>query len=175
MKKYNIINNKGITLLALVITIIILLILASVTINISTDSIKETDENTLISELKMVQHAALERYTKAVLTHERYPGTTCSNEDLNAMTSLGIELKDVSSNYSSNYYKITAENGFEELGIKNSEDEYIVNYITGEVFNLTKKKTESGELLYVYAKTNENKEESKVKEYVKTGLILHYK
>ena len=38
------------------------------------------------------------------------------------------------------------------LGITKSENEYIVNYETGEVINFTTKVTESGKPLYIYAK-----------------------
>ena len=115
-----------------------------------TYNIKNSESNTKLSELNIIQHAVLERYTKATLTHEDYPGELLNSDssELLEMKNVGIELKGTDTEY----YKLTQDNGLTELGIKEAEDEYIVNYETGEVFNLTNKKTETGELLYVYAK-----------------------
>lgn len=98
----------------------------------------------------MVQHAVLERYTKAILTHENYPGELLNSNspELLEMKNAGIELKGPDTEY----YKLTTNKGLKELAITDTDDEYIVNYETGEVFNLTQKKTKSGKLLYVYAK-----------------------
>ena len=68
-------NEHAITLIALVITIVIMLILAGITINMGLQGVDEAKDNKLISELGMVNHALLERKTKASLTHEEYPGT----------------------------------------------------------------------------------------------------
>ena len=61
-------DNKGITLIALSITIIVLLILAAVTIGGGNESIKMSKNNKLVVELDMVQHACLERYSEYKLT-----------------------------------------------------------------------------------------------------------
>ena len=61
-------KEKGITLIALITTIIILLIIAGVTIGGTIRGIDESQENKLFSELKMVQHAIIERKTKYDLT-----------------------------------------------------------------------------------------------------------
>lgn len=58
-------------------------------------------------------------------------------------------------NNSSNYYLLSNENGgIKELNIKNTEDEYIVNYVTGEVINYTNLVTEDGKPVYVYSIEN---------------------
>ena len=61
-------NNRGITLIALTITIIVLLIIAAVTIGGGNESIKMSKSNKLLAELDMVQHACLERYAEYKLT-----------------------------------------------------------------------------------------------------------
>ena len=66
-------TNAGITLIALIITIIVLLIIAGITIGGGNVSIKMSKSNKLLAELDMVQHACLERYTEYKLT---------KNEDL---------------------------------------------------------------------------------------------
>ncbi len=161
-KKINLKNEKGITLIALVVTIVVLLILAGITINIGTQSIKDSREDALLSELGMVQNAVLQRKTKADLTtNEAYPGDKIDIATVNSViaeinsqqTEEDIELKDNSEGKESNYYLLTtSNNGLNNLGITNSESEYIVNYETGEVINSTTKVTESGKPLYIYAK-----------------------
>ena len=155
-------SEKGITLLALVITIVVLIILASITVNIGKEGIKESKEDAMLSELAMVQNAILQRKTKADLTQEDYPGETMETaginleeviEEINDNKASGeeeISKKDSDNNH---YYFLSTENGgLEALGITNSEDAYIVNYETGEVINYTTKLTGTGKPLYIYAK-----------------------
>ena len=150
-------HEKGITLLALVITIVVLIILASITINIGKDGIKESKENTMLSELGMVQNAILQRKTKADLTNETYPGETITEANINLEETIqeindnrasGEEEISRKDSDDSHYYFLSTENGgLEELGITNSEDAYIVNYETGEVINYTTKLTGTGKPL----------------------------
>ena len=154
-------HEKGITLLALVTTIIVLIILVSTIVNISQNGIKESKEDTMLSELGIVQNAILQRKTKADLTDEDYPGETIIEADINLEETIeemnnhrasGEEEITKKDDDNSNYYFLSTENGgLEELGITNSEDAYIVNYETGEVINYTTKLTETGKLLYIYA------------------------
>ena len=155
-------SEKGITLLALVITIVVLIILASITVNIGKEGIKESKEDAMLSELAMVQNAILQRKTKADLTQEDYPGETIATAGINleevieeiydnrASGEEEISKKDSDNNH---YYFLSTENGgLEALGITNSEDAYIVNYETGEVINYTTKLTGTGKPLYIYAR-----------------------
>ena len=155
-------NEKGITLLALVITIVVLIILASITVNIGKEGIKESKEDAMLSELAMVQNAILQRKTKADLTQEDYPGETIATaginleeviEEINDNRASGEEEISKKDSDDSHYYFLSTENGgLEALGITNSEDAYIVNYETGEVINYTTKLTGTGKPLYIYAR-----------------------
>lgn len=143
-------KESGITLIALVVTISVILILSAITIKLGTQNLAESGDDRLNTELGIVQHAILERYTKASLTGESLPGTPATSDQINKMVSVVESKKDAST---SNYYVINPTNA-KDLGITNIEYEYIVNYITGEVFNLTKETTSTGEPLYIYAKSN---------------------
>lgn len=155
-------NEKGITLLALVITIVVLIILASIAVNVGKDGIKESKEDAMLSELGIVQNAILQRKTKADLTNEDYPGEIITEaninleetiEEINDNRASGEEEVIRKDNDDSHYYFLSTENGgLEKLGITNSEDAYIVNYETGEVINYTTKLTGTGKPLYIYAK-----------------------
>lgn len=158
-------EKKGITLVALTITIIILLILAGIGIS-GLNSITKTEDSKLSSELKMVQHAILETYTKYIATSKVIPdetilvGTKLNDSNIstnNIQNSNGkyyfkysgdnkIELKD--SNIS-NYYLVSTEQEFKKLGISNTKEKYIVNYITGEVMNVLELKDSEGKALYI--------------------------
>lgn len=54
-------NNKGITLISLVITIIVLLILTSTSLIVGYQSLNSTTDNTKLSDIQMVQQAIYER------------------------------------------------------------------------------------------------------------------
>lgn len=155
-------DNKGITLIALVITIIVLLIIASISIVGGIEGSETAAENKLLTELDMVQHAVLQRYTKVQMTKEDVPGTKKNIEEVESISGpLNLTLKitnypDESDKYQY-YYELNLEN-LKELGITNAKDTYIVNYSTGEVLNITTQKTKSGKPLYIYAINNtENK------------------
>lgn len=153
----NLRKNKGITMVALVITIIILLILAGISVTGVIRGIDETNESRAISQLEMVQHALLERKTKADITKEELeelPGTTVDPTELRNLiteiknvTEIKIELRGNEGDY-----KELSTADLNELGIEKETDTFIVNYKTGEVINKTQKVTKAGRALYTYAK-----------------------
>ena len=155
-------NETGITILALVITIIVLLILAGITMNMGKQGIKESKEDAKLTELAMVQKAVLQRKTKADLTGEEYPGQKITEAgvdldnvigDINDNKDTGEDAVTRKDSNNEHYYLLTDTNdGLNGLGITNSEDAYIVNYETGEVINYTTKLTGTGKPLYIYAK-----------------------
>ena len=57
------INNKGVTLIILVVTIIVLMILATIAVNYGISSIREVQNNKIESELTIVQGAIIQQYT----------------------------------------------------------------------------------------------------------------
>lgn len=160
-KKLKIKNQKGITLISLVITIVVLLIIIGISIYTGLGNAKETRENTRKTELHLVQQAVIQKYTKYNLTKDEdilkgnaYTDFTELNaliEDIKNKIGVTINLKD---GIASNYYLLD-ESSLADLGITNTEDEYIVNYKTGEVLNKTKLvNKKSKEPLYIYIKTS---------------------
>lgn len=160
-------SQKGITLMALVVTIIILLIIAGIGIGEiagNGGNINQTEDVMALSELKKVQQAVLETYIKyKQLGNENVLiGTRISwdiaQDELHAIKS-GLELKTNGSQQSKEYgyYELNREH-LNNIGLDNihNDDKYIVNYSTGEVFNITQKKTAKGDILYVYAEDLRN-------------------
>lgn len=145
-------DNKGVTLIALTITIIVLLILAAITIGGGKESIKMTKSNKLIAELDMVQHACLERYTEYKLTKDStlLVGTPI---DYSSVHDIANEI-----GYTSNFpaegegefYELNPENteDIESLGLSQIEDTYIINYENGLTINKTTHETPNGDKLY---------------------------
>lgn len=162
-------NNKGITLMALIITIIVLSIITVIGIGASTGmrgNINESKEAMTTTELSKIQQAVLENYVKyKQMNQERFlKGEKISYDDaLEEFNQLGLDsnqkLKVASYNITTDtdpslfYYELNKMH-LKEMGLQNinNDDKYIVNYSSGEVFNITKKKTSSGTVLYVYAK-----------------------
>lgn len=150
----NIRKNEGITLITLVITIVLLLIISGISITGTLRGNEETEEATQFAELNIIQHAILERYTKAQLTKETLPGTVIEKpqvqtiiDEINLISGESIDLK--AKEYE---YKELSTADLEKLGISEEEDTFIVNYKTGEVINTSKKVTKSGKALYAYSK-----------------------
>lgn len=154
-------NQKGITLIALVLTIIVLSILAGVSIGEASkrkNSVREAKDVTAFSELTKIQQAILERYIKYKqfgnineLVGEKLEYTYVQN----LLNEYEIELKVNSIDADDDeykYYKLDKE-GLKTLGLSNihNNDEFIVNYSSGEVFNKSKKKATNGTVLYIEA------------------------
>lgn len=148
-------SNKGITLISLVITMIILLVLGGISLTVGNNMIKESKDKKLVSELNMVQHAILEQYAKYKTTKDTSyikVGNKMELSDVkNIANTIGVELVNIPDSYSNkDYYKLD-KLSLLRIGIENTEDEYIVNYVSGEVINNTKKHTNDNKALYVRA------------------------
>ena len=143
-------NQKGITLIALMVTVIITLILASIGTYEGIQAITNAKENKYKSELGMIQHTILERYAEYKVT--KNPNILLGTEvEYSSVLSLANEIGVTELRATSNYYELTPEN-LAKMGVKEAKDTYIVNYTTGEVINKTIKTTPSGDVLYTYAK-----------------------
>lgn len=63
--------QKGITMVSLVITMIVILILSGIGVTVGTETIKKSKDSKLTSELLVVQHSVLEQYTKYQTTKDK--------------------------------------------------------------------------------------------------------
>ena len=147
------IKQKGITIISLVITVIILVIISGIGITMGTNAIKSSKDNQLASELSMVQHAVLEQYTKYQTTKDitYLVGNKVELEEMNQIAkNLNITLVNIPQKYTNKDHYRLDKASLLQIGIENTDDEYIVNYISGEVINMTQKTT-SNTALYVRA------------------------
>lgn len=162
-------SQNGITLIALVVTIIVLIILASIGIgelSNNKEDVAQTKNTIALSELSKVQQVIIENYLKYVQLKNDSVLTNVGTkiEEVEEYNEINNKLKQISEdNFSlsvpfsedvdKSYYKLSGEN-LKALGLENihNNDVYVVNYSTGEVFNYTQKKTATGEVLYVKGK-----------------------
>lgn len=177
-------KSNGITLTYLVIAIIILLILASVSIKISFNGIDKILDSNYQIELEKVRIAVMEQYTKAVSTNNTYKPNSIEQvryfvgKRLDKFEDEYLPIKDnVSTNgaseifyykiqnypmnciYQEDYYYLLEPNDLEKIGIYNSNYCFIVNYKTGEAYNMSEKVNSKLELLYLPETMEQTKNE----------------
>ena len=170
-------KNKGITLIALAITIIVLIILASVGTYTGISALRNSKENAQISELGMVQQAVVENYTKYEMVKDinknannqyligqkmNYSEVQNIVNEINSKKASSEELVKlkITTNYDDaeestekkpEYYYLLNLDDLDKIGISQAEeDTYIVNYSTGEVINKQLLVTRNGIPLYIY-------------------------
>ena len=154
-------NQKGVTMIALIITIIVLLIIASISIGSALNSHETAAKNKLLTEVGMVQHAALERYTKQVtIGNEDFPGEEYTSKseieaDIDKIKN-DSKLSEILNNTTPEDYYFLNKNALKNLGVTVTEDSYIINYKLGIAINATVQVTEDGQPLYVYSKDSDD-------------------
>ena len=139
-------NNKRITLIALTITIIILLILASITIYSGKESIKKAQLESLKTNMLLIKAKAKE-YVEQASFKNGVNKSEISEEAKNELKGKEANASDYSKqnitiNGGEILYKLTSDN-LKEMGLKDvklgSNEEYLVKYnikdVTVEVYN----------------------------------------
>ncbi|MBR0490631.1 MAG: hypothetical protein IJJ82_01100 [Clostridia bacterium] len=182
----NLRENKGITLIALIITIVVLLIIAGISISGGITGIEEANDNRTMTELEKVQHAITQRYSKFELTKDTSLIVGTKIDDLPTIPTPTGETKaptwkvfqvtsgaTVSTHPERKYYRLS-QSDLQNLGLTGSENgsSYIVNYYSGEIFDENKKQTSKGTVLYKTAMENEASELGD--EYIKDGMQVWY-
>lgn len=96
----------------------------------------------------------MEQYTKYQTTKNvnYLVGNKITQSEVSEIAnSLGITLVNIPDSYANkDYYKLDKASLL-EIGIKDTNDEYIINYVSGEVINITQKTTSKNNALYVRA------------------------
>ena len=150
----NIKQKNGITLVSLIITIVIMGMLSAIALTVSTNLTQKASDSKLISDLEVIQQAILQQYSKYKLTKDNSNllGIKCNLQEVQDIaTNLGINLVDIPDNYSNKEYYRLDMAALKHMKIDNITDEYIVNYISGEVINITVKRTSDNKPLYTKA------------------------
>lgn len=145
-------SEKGITLVALAVTIIIITIIASITTYSGINAIQDSKQKRIKTELETVQHVVLERYTKykilrdtSYLVGDMVTGVGNIPEEYKSL----INMQNLnSSSPEDRYYKLDKE-ALEKLDLIGANFQYIVCYKTGEVMNIDVTTDSQGNALYI--------------------------
>lgn len=139
-------DEKGITMITLVLTVTILLIILGVTMYTGTSQLDLNQNKVLEMELDIMFNATLQTYTTNSLTGKSYPGRSATDEEIEELELiLGIDILDTEKD---EYYVIEPGDDAKNMGIENSSDTYLINYKKGITYNISKKQTSEGVLLY---------------------------
>ena len=171
-------NEKGITLVSLIITIVIIMILIEVSFSIIIDEMDDARNDKLWGEISMVRQSVIEQYQKALAVGKTgvpkdseqldvwigekiisqngesfFSGTINEELERQGITNSDMFSYDYSNNEKCKYqedccYELNP-NKLALLGVEDAKYTYIVKYKTGEVYNKTKQIDYSGKLLYL--------------------------
>ena len=168
--KRNLKNENGVTLIVLIVTMIVMIIIASITIKQGLTSVNTTQDNVIETNLRMVQQALLEEYTKSKI----------QDDGGNFKGRKAVEVEEFKSDINNSksplqgdkdsYYIVTSDD-LEDLGIEVSDDQtYVVDYSTGEIWDLTNKKYEDDTYAYLGGVTTQlgNEHES----YADSSIVI---
>lgn len=127
-------NQRGITLIALVITIIIIIILASLSITVGIGVYNNAKVMAFVSEMNIIQEQVNTAYTKIKNgdTQIQTKGQTIS--ELDEETKQKIETILDGKDY--NNYRFFNQTALKELGVDGTKQTVIINFTTREVYSL---------------------------------------
>ena len=152
-------DNKGITLTVLVITIIVLSIIAGTLTYSGINSINKSRDQVLLAELDEVKHMVGESfiiYNKTKNANYLVGEILSPSEVTTLQQTLGVTfINNISDTYTENEkaYRRLTPSDLLKIGVEDSEDTYVVNYVTGETINETQLETSEGEKLYTYIRS----------------------
>ena len=122
-------KNSGISLMSLVITIVVILILAGLSIYYGTrENINTAYSADMYTEILNVSEAAKQRFLTHRMDANRYPYVGTQLTDSNPKVVNNIS-------YGDGWYLLSPEQTL-ELNLENVTNEYIINYLTGEVVSI---------------------------------------
>ena len=121
-------KNSGITMVALVITIVLMAMLASVTVTVSRDSLIETKKYNFVSELEIIQQKILVVNKEIELGSNTYENIGTKYDDLDDTKKQRVR-EILGQNGISNYskYIYMSKEDLEEIGLKNNSQDVIIS------------------------------------------------
>lgn len=127
-------SNKGITLIMLVITIIVLSILTAVTVNVGYNTYKDMQLTAYVSKMNMIQSRV------NLVSQKVAQGDTSYNNIGTPISSLDTSTKDKINSIlvgsSSDGFKYYDEAALKELGVEKIDEEVIINLNTRIIYSI---------------------------------------
>lgn len=134
-------SEKGISLIALIVTIIVAIILAAMVIKVGNDGFSTTEKAKIANEVRDVESAITKRFSDNAISETAYPllGEKIELEDAITAICNNTEYSetDIREALTQNilYVRKISSSTVNELGIKNATgNSYIVDYLTGRVY-----------------------------------------
>lgn len=128
-------NQKGITLISLVITIIVLVIITGIGISASIDSIKSAKKTAFITELEMIQEKVNTIYEKRKLNADDIAYYNSLGQDV---SNVGApKLLEILKGQSSMGYLYFSKEDLKKLDLDNISQDVIINFTTRDVVSVT--------------------------------------
>ncbi len=134
-------NEKGISLIALIVTIIVIIILAATTFMVGNQGFETTEKAKIANEIREVETAAVKRFSDYAISETAAPllGEKLELED--AITLIctytdftDVDVREIITENISYVRKINSSN-INELGVKNATGKlYVVDYYSGKVY-----------------------------------------
>lgn len=127
-------SNRGITLIMLVITIIILSILVGVTINVGYSTYKDMQMTGYVAKMNMVQSRVNVVSQKIAQGDTSYDSIGTPISDLSA--SIKDKINSILGGASSDGFKYYDENALKELGVEKVDEAVIINLNTRIIYSI---------------------------------------
>ena len=128
-------NQKGITLISLVITIVVLAIITGIAVSASTDSIKSAKRTAFITELEMIQEKVNTIYEKRKLNEEDVAYYNSLGQDVSKVEA--SKLLQILKGQSSMGYLYFSKEDLKKLDLDNISQDVIINFSTRDVISTT--------------------------------------
>lgn len=142
-------NNHGITLSALIVTIIIIMILAGVTVSTSDLLLRDTKAKAIISNMYLVKGKVESMYDDYAFNESKSVLVGINVEDISSLSEYGVTA---TGDTSDELWYIIDSGDLLNLGMDKSmlpgNAKYIVNYETGEVIYSLGVEDITGEITY---------------------------
>lgn len=128
-------DEKGITLISLAITIIVLAIITGIAVSASTDSIKSAKKTAFITELEMIQEKVNTIYEKRKLNEEDIAYYNSLGQDVSNVGD--PKLLEILKGQSSMGYLYFSKEDLKKLDLDNISQDVIINFSTRDVVSTT--------------------------------------
>lgn len=128
-------SEKGVTMISLIVTVVVMLIVAGVAVKAGTSSVNNTKKTAFITELEIIQEKVNTIYEKRKLNEENIDIYDTAGKDASyvGQTILNRVLK----GKSSTGYRYFSSDDLEQLDLSNISQEVIINFSTRDVVSLS--------------------------------------
>lgn len=129
-------DNKGITLIALILTIIIMLILVSVTTYTGIDTYKESKVTAFVSQMQLIQSKVDNIKNEKTIDELMLFGEDANSSNQISSINSAFSNSEITSNDINSYRYFTKSKLLEIFDIEEAYDDVMINFTTREVVSL---------------------------------------